>query len=109
MAYTDWTPSPTSNGAVPVMVNNRRRVSRKMVMRDGVLTPYGNAPIEAMRVVVVDVANVGIGLRCRQALPDGSVYHLSIPTHPDYDNTRVRVVRSRPSRGGQFEVGAEFC
>jgi hypothetical protein len=93
------------------MVNNRRRAFRKMVMRDGLLIPTGDdaATASPCRVVVVDIAGQGIGLRCRQALPEGVVFSLSIPSKPEYDNSYVRIIRSRPCRGAEFEVGAEFC
>lgn len=115
MAYSNWTPSAVAMTPAPsaggVMVNNRRKAFRKMVMRDGLLISTGDYAASAppCRVVVVDVAGPGIGLRCRQPLPEGVVFSLSIPGKPEYDNSYVRIVRSRPCRGQEFEVGAEFC
>jgi hypothetical protein len=109
MAYSEWTPSAAA-ASTAVMVNNRRRAFRKMVMRDGLLISTGDQSAPApYRVVVVDIAGLGIGLRCRQALPEGVIFSLSIPSKPEYDNSYVRIVRSRPCRGAEFEVGAEFC
>ena len=115
MTHADWSPTASSspassNAASAVMVNNRRRAFRKMVMRDGLLISTGDLSATApVRVVVVDIAGLGIGLRCRQALPEGVIFALSIPSKPEYDNTYVRIVRSRPCRGSEFEIGAEFC
>jgi hypothetical protein len=107
MAYSNF--SSTASATAPVMENNRRREFRRMVMRDGVITPFGDISGNSLRVVVVDIATIGVGLRTRDELPAGATYILSVPSHPEYDNLRLRVIRSRPSRGGQFEVGAEFC
>jgi hypothetical protein len=117
----------TAGGAT--VVNNRRRDFRKMVLRDGLLTAvvpevpsrassYYNStssrtmivpPASSVRVVVVDVAAEGVGLRCRHELPVGSCFSMTVPGHPQYDSPRLRIVHTRPGRGNEFEVGAEFC
>lgn len=140
MAYTHWAPShaasnPSTGGtntlARPVgavMVNNRRRDFRKMVLRDGLLTavapeparPHSSYAVSAaagtiappppgVRVVLVDVATEGVGLRCRHELALGTCFSMTVPGHPEYDTPRLRVIRVRPGRGNEFEVGAEFC
>jgi hypothetical protein len=112
MAYSDWTPTAgAATASTGVMLNNRRRTFRKIVMRDGILMPSDNSAGEGTpcRVVVVDLADVGVGLRCKQPLPEGAVFWLSIPSKPDFDNSYIRIVRCRPSRGSEFEVGAQFC
>lgn len=137
MAYVHWSPSVSNaaqgstavaNPAGPsaVMVNNRRRDFRKMVLRDGLLTPVtietpstssfftGNSAIPAaqpagVRVVLVDVAPDGVGLRCRHELTVGQCFSMTVPGHPEYDTPCIRIVRSRPGRGSEFELGAEFC
>jgi hypothetical protein len=115
-------------GGVTV-ANNRRRDFRKMVLRDGLLTAvvpevpsrastYYNStsarttivpPASSVRVVVVDVAAHGVGLRCRHELPVGSCFSMTVPGHPQYDTPRLRIIHTRPGRGNEFEVGAEFC
>jgi hypothetical protein len=98
--------STVPSSALP---SNRRREFRKVVLRDGILTPCDDEAADAYRVVVVDIASLGVGMRSQVPLPDGAVFNLSIPSKPEYDTARVRVVHSQPGKGAQFHVGAEFC
>ena len=110
MAYTSWTNTSSSgSGPAPVMVNNRRQDLRKVVLRDGVLSTYGNAADTMFRVVVVDVSNGGVGLRSRMELSVGSTYWMNIAGMPDLSGVQIRIIRCAPGRGAEYTVGAEFC
>lgn len=105
MAYFDG----LSTVPATALGDNRRREFRKVVLRDGILTSCEENQSDAYRVVVVDIASVGVGMRSRVPLPDGAIFNLSIPSKPEYDTARIRVVHSQPGKGTQFHVGAEFC
>ena len=105
MAYIDG----LSILRAPTLPDNRRREPRKVVLRDGILTSCEENQADAYRVVVVDIASVGVGMRSRVPLPQGAVFNLSIPSKPEYDVARIRVVHSQPGKGTQYHVGAEFC
>lgn len=108
MAYTSWT-NTSSSGNGSVVVNNRRSGFRKVVLRDGVLSTYGNAADTMFRVVVVDVSNGGVGLRSRLDLAIGSTYWMNIAGMPDLSGVQIRIIRCAPGRGAEYTVGAEFC
>jgi hypothetical protein len=104
-------PTPPAMPPAPSMRGTeRRRAFRRVVMRDGVLTPtdYANVP-GCLRAVVIDMTSFGVGLRIRENLEPGSVYTLTIPDLPDVNQSRIRVIESRPCKGEQYQVGAEFC
>lgn len=111
MSYAQWAPTSSSGSghATSVMVNNRRRDFRKVVLRDGVLSAYGNAADTMFRVVVVDVGNAGVGLRSRMELQVGTTYWMNVAGLPDYSGLQIRITRCQPGRGAEYTVGAEFC
>ena len=110
MSYnTSWAPTSPSSGSAATMVNNRRRTFRKVVLRDGVLSAYGQAADTMFRVVVVDVGSASVGLRSRQELAIGTTYWMNVAGMPDYSGLQIRIVRCTPGRGAEYTVGAEFC
>jgi hypothetical protein len=109
MSYTAWTPTSSSAGSTGVMVNNRRRTFRKVVLRDGVLSAYGQAADTMFRVVVVDIGDSSVGLRSRMDLPVGSTFWMNVAGLPDYSGVQIRITRCAPGRGAEYTVGAEFC
>lgn len=86
----------------------RRRAFRRIVMRDGLLTPDFTAASSSQRAVVVDMTCFGVGLRMRENPEPGSTYTLTIPDLPDVSQSRIRIIESRPCQGDQYQVGAEF-
>jgi hypothetical protein len=115
MAISNFIPSvaPDAAGAFvdrTVPKPDRRRNPRRMILRDGLLTPAAACEGQATaRVVVVDMSVAGVGMRMRENPEPGTVFWLSVPALPELAQARVRVVQSRPTMGQQYDVGAEFC
>ena len=64
---------------------------------------------EGQLVEVFDLNLQGCGLRCPVSLEKGDYHQILVMAGPLRLSSRLRVVSSRATAEGRFEVGAEFC
>ncbi len=87
---------------------HRRHLRRPIGLVSIIHRLIGSEQIGRLDVLVTNVSEGGIGLRCPIGLVKGGVYSLHMGTHAGANVSYIRVVRSRRREDGTFDVGAKY-
>lgn len=90
---------------------DHRRLQRRVCMLEASLSGNEKHPFALpVLVEVVNIATIGVGLRCNSAFEVGTVLAVNLlPNDPDsLPACQVRVVHSTDQEDGTWIVGAEF-